>query len=280
MQMNNYPKGRFMKIRFFLVIALSIGIAGCVSGYKQFYTALPGVTPEVVAERRASPPPENPKLERTAPADQESILAAYAQRGYVMIGSSFFNSGRPESESLAIQQAKGVKADLVLVINPQYTGSVTTAVPFTTPTTNTAQTNTTANIYGTNGNATVNATSTTTSYGSKTTYIPVTQHRTDYGAIYFIKIPFTFGLFVRNLNDTERALLQTNQGVAVLTVVEDTPAFFSDILPNDIILSINKNATSTEDRFSYLVNTYRGQTVEVKVHRNGKSFLKNVTLNK
>jgi hypothetical protein len=269
-----------MNSRIFITMALSTVLTACVSGYKQFYTALPGVTPEVIAERRASAPPENPILERTAPANQESILAAYAQRGYVMIGSAFFNSGQPESESSAITQAKAVKADLVLVINPQYTGSITTPVPFTTPTTTTSQTNTRANIYGSSGNATLNGTSTTTTYGSQTTYIPVTQHRTDYGAIYFIRIPFTLGLFVRNLNEYERAQLQTNQGVTVLTVVEESPAFFADILPNDIILSINKTSTSTEERFSSLVNNFRGQIVEVEIYRNGKLLVKNITLNK
>jgi membrane-associated protease RseP (regulator of RpoE activity) len=269
--MNNKPA--------ILAFVFAFLIASCTSGYKEFYTPLQGINSDVIAARRASPPPEIPKLERTTPANQDSILAAFAKRGYVMIGSSFFNSGRQESENAAIKQAAIVKADLVLVINPQYTGSVTTVIPLTTPTTTTSQTKSTGNIYGSNGYATINGTSTTTTNGSQTTYVPITQQRVDYGAIYFIKIPFTFGLFVRNLNDSERKELQSNQGVVVLTVVDETPAFFADILPNDIILSINENLTSTEERFSSLVSNNKGKKIEVAILRNGKKIVKSVVLN-
>jgi len=57
-----------------------------------------------------------------------------------------FNSGRPESEDAAVRQGEEVGADLVLVLNPNYTGSVNSRVPITTPTTSTTYSNATATV--------------------------------------------------------------------------------------------------------------------------------------
>jgi hypothetical protein len=158
--------------RLALVAISSLVLAGCASGYKSFYQPAIGVTPEAIAARRAGPPPATPILERSAPGNAETILASYAKRGFGMIGHSIFNSGKSESESSALEQGKAVGADLVLVLNPQYTGSVTSNIPITIPTTTTSYTTGSATSYGSGGTATAYGNATTTSYGSHTTYIP------------------------------------------------------------------------------------------------------------
>ena len=112
-------------------VALVIALTGCASNYQQFYKAM--ATPEVIAASRAEPFNGNPIVERRSPGDPKQILDAYSQRGYVQIGNSLFNSGRNESEENAIQQARAIGADLVLILNPNYTGSTTSSVPITTP---------------------------------------------------------------------------------------------------------------------------------------------------
>jgi hypothetical protein len=127
-------------IRQVLAAAAALVFASCASGYKSFYTPADGATPEAIAARRAAPPPDSPILERSAPDKPEAVLAAYAKRGYAMIGASSFSSGTRQSEASALQQARAVRADLVLVLNPQYAGAVTSSIPITTPTTTTAHT--------------------------------------------------------------------------------------------------------------------------------------------
>ena len=95
--------------------ALILLSVGCASGYKQFYTWAQGTSPDTVAAMRAEQPPANPAVERARPAAGDAILDSYARRAYVMIGSSMFNSGTPESEESALRQAREVRADLLRI---------------------------------------------------------------------------------------------------------------------------------------------------------------------
>lgn len=257
----------------------ALALGSCASGYSSFYTPASGATPEAIAALRAAPPPAVPIIERSSPGDPEAIIAAYAKRGYVMIGHSMFNSGKNESEASALKQGMSVGADLVLVLNPQYTGSITSSVPLTTPTTTTSRTSGSATAYGPGGIVNAYGNSTTTTYGSKTTYIPMTVHRSDYGAVYFVKQRFNLGAFFRDLDDAERQELQTNQGVVVLTIVDDTPAFRADILPGDIILAMDGTRVPNQENFVRMLSERKGKLVSISLSRRGQSLEKAVQLN-
>lgn len=264
--------------RFALLAFSSLMLVGCASGYKSFYKPASGVTPEAIAARRAGPPPATPVLERSASGNFETILAAYMKRGYGMIGHSIFNSGKNESEASALEQGKTVGADLVLVLNPQYTGSVTSNVPITIPTVTQSYTTGSATAYGSGGSATAYGNATTTTYGSQTTYIPITTHRSDYCAIYFVKARFTFGALVRDLNDGERQALQTNQGVVVVNVVDDSPAFRADILPGDVIVAYDGVTIPHREGFSKMNEESKGMQVTITIIRHGERLEKSVQM--
>lgn len=265
-------------IRTSLLCFIWITLASCASGYSSFYTPSADATPEVIAARRVAPPPATPLLERSTPADPETILAAYAKRGYVMIGNSMFNSGKAESESSALKQGSAVGADLVLVLNPQYTGSITSSVPLTTPTTTTSHTSGSATAYGPSGTVNAYGNATTTTYGSKTTYIPMTVHRSDYGAVYFVKQRFNLGAFARDLNDSERQDLQSNQGAVVQIIVDDSPAFRADILPGDIVRAIDGLSVPNKAGFYDLLEKRRGRLITLSLIRRGQQLEKSVQL--
>lgn len=271
---------RFFSPRIALILVFASALCACASGYKQFYVPADGATPEAIAALRTGPAPAMPAIERSAPGNPDEIIVAYARRGFVMIGHSSFNSGQNESESSALDQGKTVGADLVLVINPQYTGSVTTSVPLTTPTNNTAYTSGTATAYGPAGTVTAYGSATTTVHGTTTTYIPMTVHRSDYTAVFFVKQRFNLGAFVRNLEDAERQALQTNQGVVVLTVVDNTPAFYSDILAGDMIMTIDGVTVTTQELFIQILESRRGSQVRIMLKRNGQKIEKLVQLNR
>ena len=262
-----------------LAASLLAVLAGCVSGYKQFYQPAQGATLEAVAARRAGPPPSVPIVERSQPGNGQAILDAYAKRGYVMIGNSAFNSGMSESEDSAVRQGKEVGADLVLILNPRYTGSVTSSIPITTPTTTTSYSSGSATAYGAGGPVTAYGTGTTTAYGTTTNYVPLTVHRSDYGAVFFVKQRFSLGIFTRDLNDTERQELQSNKGASVRLVVDGTPAFEADILVGDVITAIDgKPVTSAKDIHG-LLSERAGKLIVVSIARRGKQIEKPVQLN-
>jgi hypothetical protein len=265
-------------IHLLVAIGASLSIAGCASGYKKFYTPTPGATPEAISSTRASAAPQTPAIERSAFGNTDQLLAGYAKRGYRVIGESSFNSGERVSEDEAIEQGQAVGADLVLIFIPQYTGSVTSSMPLTTPTTNTSYTTANATAYGPSGPVSAYGNATTTTYGSTTTYIPITVNRSDYGAIYFVKGRFRIGAFVRNLNDLERQLLETNQGVVVTAIVDDSPAYRADILTGDTIIAMDGERVSNQEAFSRIGSTKKGQAVKLSLIRQGHAIEKNLQI--
>lgn len=254
-------------------------LSSCSSGYKSFYTTVPGASPEMVASQRAQPAPATPRVERLAPGDPQAIATAYNQRGYQIIGYSSFNSGQNESEDAAIEQGKDVGADIVAIINPQYTGTVTSSIPITTPTTSTSRTSASATAYGPAGTATAYGNATTTTYGSSTTYVPVSVDRRDYGAVYLVKVKYKLGAYARDLSNEERQALQTNQGAVIYIIVDGEPAFHADLLPGDVVNSIGGTPTPNTEAFGKATAKHAGELVDIRFKRKGADMVKQVRLN-
>ena len=263
-----------------VVVGTAVLLSACASGYSQFYKPAQGVTPEVIAATRVAPPTGQPLIERAAPPgpDASALLDAYAKRGYFILGSSSFNTGRAESEDAAIQQGLKVGADLVLILNPRYTGSTTSAMPLTLPTTSTSYSSGTATAYGPGGVVNAYGSGSTTTYGTSTTMIPITVNRSDYGAAYFIKRKWGLGVLWRDLNDAERQELQSNKGVYVRVVVDNTPAYQADVLPGDIILAVDGQPVFNQQSISDLMRTRAGQSVTLSLYRRGARLEKSVRL--
>lgn len=263
-----------------IVIGVAALLSACASGYSQFYKPAQGMSPEAIAAQRVSAASAQPIIERAAPPgpDASPLMDAYAKRGFVLIGHSTFNTGRPESEDAAVQQGVKVGADLVLILNPRYTGSTTTAMPLTLPNNTTSYTNASATAFGPGGSVTAYGSGTTTTYGTSTTMIPITVNRSDYGAAYFIKRKYGFGGLWRDLNDAERQELQSNKGVYVRVVVDNTPAYQADILPGDIILAVDDQTVFNSQSATDIMRARAGKSVKVSLYRRGARIEKSVRL--
>lgn len=258
-----------------VLLGALVSVAGCATGYSQFYKPYPNA--DQVAQRRVAPAPEEPAVERGG-GDIEALMGTYMRRGYAPIGYSSFNSGMAESDSNAIEQGSDVGADLVVIIDPRHTDTTTTSIPVTTPTTTTSQTSSTATVYGSGGSATGYGNATTTTYGTKTTYLPMTVNRFDYGAIYFVKTRPRFGAYFRDLNDSERRELQTNKGAYITLIVDGSPAYDSDVLVGDVVVSFGDSAVNGADGLMDLIKSNGGQKVAVTILRNGGAVTKAVFL--
>lgn len=255
-------------------------LGACASGYSQFYKPAQNIPPEQVALLREAPAPAQPRVERAPPPAQDAqpLLDTYLKRGYVLIGSSQFNSGRNESEEAAVAHGKTVGADLVLILNPRYTGSTTTAVPLTLPTSTTSYSTGTATAYGPGGAVSAYGTGTTTTHGTTTTMVPMTTHRTDFGAGYFVKIKTRFGVVWRELTDAERQELQSNKGAPVRLVVNNSPAFAADILPGDIILAVDDEPVASPLDVNKKFDLRAGKVVKLSLYRRGVKLDKTLQL--
>jgi hypothetical protein len=252
-------------------------LCGCASDYAKFYRGVPDRTPDVVAKSRVSSAPKVPALERAGGTSAE-IAAAYAKRGYAVMGYSSFTSGRRESDSAALAQGAEVGADIVVVIDPKYMGSISTTVPITTPTAATSYTSGSATAYGPGGPVTAYGNATTTTYGTQTNYVPLTIHRFNYGALYLFKRNWIFGALFRDLSDDERRAQQSNKGVYVTTLVDGSPAFNADVLPRDIVVAVDGQPVFGQQAFTDTLSQKRGRTVQLTIVRGAHTITKSVAL--
>lgn len=258
-----------------MIVAVVLILAGCVNSYSKFYSALPGAAPDVIAKIRASSPPSTPIVEHSPSVPSPD---QYVARGYAAIGYSSFSSGTTESEDDAIAQAKKVGADLLVIVNPSYAGSVTSQVPITTPTTTTSYTTGSATAYGSGGYATAYGNSRTTTYGTSTTYVPMTVNRYNYGAVYYIKRTYIFGANFRDLTNDERKNLLSNSGVFITSIVNDSPAFRNDVLAGDILVKIDGQRLYGKEEFSEALANKHGKMTSFTIFRNGEFIEKNIKL--
>jgi hypothetical protein len=258
-------------------VLTAVLLGGCASDYSKFYRSYPNATPDVVAKYRTNTPPKTPALEHAGgnPAD---IIAVYGRKGYGFLGYSSFSSGHRESDEAALSQGASVGADLVVVVDPRYVGSVTTSVPVTTPTVNTSNTTGAATAYGPGGAVTAFGNSSTTTYGSQTTYLPMTVQRFDYGALYLYKRRWHFGANFRDLNDTERNALQSNKGVCITSLVDGSPAHKADVLVSDLVVAIDGQPIFGQQAFSDFLEKDAGRTVELSIVRGDHPITKSVAL--
>lgn len=264
-------------MRWIVLSLLAFVLGGCANGYQQFYQSYPGATPETIAKIRTAPPPATPQVEHI-PSMNASVFEAYAKQGYIALGHSAFNSGQRQPDTLAIDQGRAVGADLVVIVNPRYSGTVTTSVPITTPTTATSYSSGTATAYGPYGTVNAYGSGVATTYGTRTTYMPLVIHREDFGAVYFVKRRYVLGALFRDLNDAERQALQTNKGVVIMVVINDSPAFNADLLKDDIVSGINGQPVTSSHELSMVLAADAGQVVSLSILRGDRRLEKSVQL--
>ncbi len=172
------------RLRTLGTIAVSAALAGCASGYSTFYRPAQGVTAEVIAQQRAGSPGE-PRVERlTQAAEPQRLFDTYEKHGYVLIGSSTFNSDRRESDADAVAQGRKVGADLVVIVSPRDAGSTTSALPLRTLA---SDRNSPVTMFGAGSDVTLREDSRPRTYGTQTVSVAIAVRHTEFGAGYFIK---------------------------------------------------------------------------------------------
>lgn len=260
------------------IVALTILLAlmaGCTTPFSQFYYDRTGgvditTLPTVIVSQ------DEPKKFRGN--KQEEDYLQMIENGYMLIGYSSFNAGNVDEHG-AIAQAKKVHAS-VIILYSKYTGTVSGALPLTRPDTQTSTTSFFGNVYGSEGNATYSGSAQTTTYGTRTTYIPYSVRRADYFATYWIKMkPLIFGASVRDLTAEVRQKIKSNKGVLIDAVMKGSPAFHVDVLRGDVIRKIGNIDIYGTESFQKAVTEYAGQNIDVVIMRDGEEIEKEIQLN-
>lgn len=253
-------------------LILSLLLVGCVNQFADSYKII--ATPNNPLYI-----PSSSELEIKETNDIKGDLQHFIEMGYAIIGTSNFSarSGSQNLQNLK-KHAKTVGAQMVLV-NRSSAGSSTVAVPFTTPIATTSQSKSNYNInnnYG--GYTSVSGNTTTTIYGSQTQYVPVEMSFTKYSAVYLAKFKSRTGIYPIELNNQEKAYIEQNTGFKVGVIVNESPAYYANILPNDIITRINGTDIAGIKGFIEIMNVAPSGATNIELIRGSKKISKIINI--
>jgi membrane-associated protease RseP (regulator of RpoE activity) len=215
-------------------------------------------------------------------SDWKAGVEKLMSMGYAYLGYASFEAGAKDYGPQLREKAKELGADVVLVTS-SFARNVSGVMPLlnyqpgqVATTYSSGQVN--ANAYnnrGTSvyGTANYSGQSTTTTSGTfSTNYVPYSVDRYSYGAGFFRKRSFIFGARWVPLDTNQRQQLQRNTGLVVVIVVDGTPAFLANILPGDILLTIDGQQITTDENFRTQTNARAGKKVSIGLLRNGKEM--------
>lgn len=255
-----------------LIVAIALVLTSCANPYSKFYQGIP--------DARVSPyyEPVQAELKIYGTDDFDRDTLALVRKGYTPIGQSSFSAGSDAvSEAQLREQATKIGAHVILVAS-KYTHTVSGAVPLSVPQTTTSYSSGAATAYGSGGTVNVYGSGTTTTYGSQTVMMPYSVARSDFEALYFVKTKSRLGIAPQPVSDEARRRTQTNAGISVEVVTENTPAFAADVLPGDIVLSIGDDSIHSVEHFYQLLDKYQGQKPLFKINRDGVPVEKEIEI--
>jgi hypothetical protein len=188
--------------------------------------------------------------------DEDNI--SMLESGFDLMGSSGFEAGNVAPE-LALQHAKSIKADTVLVYSKY--GSAKSAVSKITLIKEAAK----------KGGGEIEA---------KDLEADTTQYK--YFASYWAKLPMPLlGVHIIKLasRDDETEQVVEKKGLKVLAVIKDSPAAKAGLVRGDALLKINDIALNKPEEFSAVVRQFQGQNVAIEYEREGNKSIARAQIN-
>lgn len=247
--MQRLLKGFLKKCIFNRVIAIFIGssiilLSGCASnGHSDFYKK--NLNNEDLSKLILSKSGQTPELIRTS--DMDADFRKLKSKHFEVIGVSEFN-GKPHGEKELTDQAIKVGATHVL-----FYAKFVTAQQLSQP------------LILPNGIG-----------GFNTTTLSSQQMRYDQKAYFLAKrkeAPLV-GIYPIDLTIEKKKEIGRNSGIMVWVVYEETPAFYANILPDDIIIEVNGKQILNEDDFSIFIKSIdiKRDGVVFKIIRGGEKM--------
>ncbi len=253
-----------MRVGIVAALLAAALLSGCQSGFSQFYEdhSAPWQGQLVV-------PTADPRVV-SGGGNADQVIASMWADGYALIGISSFN-GPDTGRAAVVLQGRKVGAELI-VLDVQFTNTNQGTIPITTQQAITSTTRGNAFVSGTGGAAYGTYSGTTTTMVPQTTYIPYSVDRYDQQALYFAHMKAScLGVLLYDISDEEKRLIGSNKGARVGAVRRNSPAYNADIIPGDLIISIDGQALPP----GFLLR--RGVSSAVGVRRGAKDLIIPVT---
>jgi hypothetical protein len=264
-----------------LILVSLFFLTSCSNGFKKFYKE-----EEIYAKMKDKVIFHQGDPQILSSSDIKQDLEKYFRKGYIVIGSSSFNSGNEnDPESNIKSWTKKLGAEVVLW-NYKYTSTVSGVSNYTyyTPQTNTSyysgniRSGYSMNSYNYSG--TMTAQTQTANIAS----VPYSIRRYDYNAVFLSKtnIQIKFGASFKDLDREERIKMKLNGGAVILMIFDDSLAYHSNLLEGDIVTRIQKHdVTSVEDLMKFIHDELdTSKNIEISYLRDGKAHKEVIKPNK
>jgi serine protease Do len=259
-----------------LMLALPLLLCGCATNaYTQFYKDYTsGASPDALNNLMPYSG-HTDIITIDTPEEFKDAAEKLESKGYTAIGEANFTAGGAwyntiSREEYLRQHAQKVGADYVMYVKRE--GETTVSeIPVTNY-------NPGPSFFTTSSNGTFYSTTSTGSYSTQ--YIPSSQTDYIYNTVFWRKIKQPIlGVRTVDLPKELRAELKQNTGALVKTVIDDSPAFVSNIVPGDIMIKVGGTDIISAKEVPPVVHKYAGLKCDIVVLRDGKQVSIPVQLN-
>lgn len=215
----------------------------------------------------------DPKIIVSTDIKQE--LEKYFRKGYIVIGSSVFNSGEESNPEYDLKKfSKKLGAEIVLW-NYKYTNTVNGVKTYTyyTPQTQTSYYQGNINN-GFRSPYNYNGTITTTTQRQNIISSPYSIRRYDYEAVFLgkVSIKAKLGAYFKDIEKEDRIKQKIPGGAVIVMILDDTPMHRSSLLEGDIIIKLQGHeVTTAENLYNFIKDELDlSKNIDISYIRNGK----------
>nr|WP_299855799.1 hypothetical protein [Sphingomonas bacterium] len=195
--------------------------------------------------------------------DNMAISDEMFRKGYAVIGVSSFETASGSSTKDAVKVGVKLKARYI-ALRLNVVGRQNMSIPILSGTTTNSSTSGNVSLSGPNGRTSGTYSGNTTSYGTQTTYMPISFNRYEKVAIYYGLAPKVgAGVLFRYFTKAEIVTAETQHGFAVRATREGSPADLANLLPGDLIVTINDLPASIAGWKAVVAG---GDAVPIKIH--------------
>jgi serine protease Do len=253
-----------------LALFLATSLSACTNNYEKFFEG------EYAEVNYAQTPNSSDEVNVLYREVGENTFREMLENGFAYKGHSGW-TGPAQGVSYAKTHAANIGASHVIITN-KLLNTETKNIPLTLPDTKTTYHggNYGGSSYGSYGGSTYSGTNTgsysgtSTTYGTKTTYIPVTTNTYETHAYYFVRVDtskYRFGASFLEVPSEMSSQIGVNGGVQLI-VIRNTPAYNADFISGDVVVEVSgERIAGPTDLQKRLIASTASETF--KVYRNG-----------
>jgi hypothetical protein len=238
-----------------------------------------GTTAEMIAKNPFLIRSPQPRVIKGTLENVEADGLRLSEDGYAFVGRSYFMCDLFMANRGAVSHGEKLGA-AVIVSYVKYSHTETRMISMTLPDIQTTYSTYSGTVWGPGGSAVVSGSGTSTTYGTKTVTMPMTEHLHHCLATYWLKSkePPLGVIFAKEMSEQLKRQMGSDKGAEVYVVRKGSPASHADILRGDVLIKIGRVEIPDSYTAMEIIKLYAGKSVSLQIVRNGATMTKEVEL--